>query len=246
MDDCVDRDRLTRLLTVDTQDDWERVLAAAAHLQRIVPDAVLVGGSAAALYVEHRFSRDDDHVVVDLKSRFDDVLRKLENVAAWRTARTRRPVLILGQLDGVDTGVRNLIRTAPLDVDRLETPYGSIVLPTIEEMLRIKSWLVVTRNATRDYIDAAALSDRVERTRGASAVDEALLAVDSLYPQDNGSSVTLQIARQFAEPKPFDYDDGRGLNVYRIRADAWRTWDAVCARLGVVAAALLAAYARRS
>jgi hypothetical protein len=35
----------------DTLPDWERVLAAAAHLQRILPDAVLVGGTASAVYI---------------------------------------------------------------------------------------------------------------------------------------------------------------------------------------------------
>ena len=34
----------------DTWPDWEQVLAAAARLQRILPGAVLVGGSAAAVY----------------------------------------------------------------------------------------------------------------------------------------------------------------------------------------------------
>jgi len=28
---------------IETQADWERVLAAAAHLQSVVPEAVLVG-----------------------------------------------------------------------------------------------------------------------------------------------------------------------------------------------------------
>ena len=30
--------------------DWEQVLAAATHLQRILPGAVLVGGSASVVY----------------------------------------------------------------------------------------------------------------------------------------------------------------------------------------------------
>jgi hypothetical protein len=41
----------------------DRVLAAAARLQQLVPDAVLVGGTAVALHVGHRESLDDDHVV---------------------------------------------------------------------------------------------------------------------------------------------------------------------------------------
>jgi hypothetical protein len=90
--------------------ELRQVLEAAAHLQRLVPDAVLVGGAAAAHHAGHRISLDDDHVVADLRSRFDDVLRALEETDGWVTARVKRPVLILGRLDGVETGVRNLIR----------------------------------------------------------------------------------------------------------------------------------------
>lgn len=36
--------------------DWELVLSAAARLQRILPDAVLVGGTAAAIHARHRYS----------------------------------------------------------------------------------------------------------------------------------------------------------------------------------------------
>lgn len=51
--------------------DWELVLSSAARLQRILPSAVLVGGTASAIHAEHRFSRDADHVLVDLRGRFD-------------------------------------------------------------------------------------------------------------------------------------------------------------------------------
>jgi hypothetical protein len=50
----------------DTWPEWERVLSAAAHLQRILPEAVLVGGTASALYAKHRLSTDADHVLADL------------------------------------------------------------------------------------------------------------------------------------------------------------------------------------
>ena len=36
--------------------DWERLLSAERHLQAILPDAVLVGGTAAALHAGHRVS----------------------------------------------------------------------------------------------------------------------------------------------------------------------------------------------
>ncbi len=77
--------------------DWELVLSAAARLQTILPYAVLVGGTASAIHAGHRFSRDA-------------VLQELESVAGWKTARVQRPVQILGSLDGIETGVRQLIR----------------------------------------------------------------------------------------------------------------------------------------
>lgn len=52
--------------------DWELVLSSAARLQRILPDAVLVGGTASAIHAEHRFSRDADHVLTDLHPRWHD------------------------------------------------------------------------------------------------------------------------------------------------------------------------------
>jgi len=36
--------------------DWELLLSSAARLQRILPDAVLVGGTAAAIHAGHRSS----------------------------------------------------------------------------------------------------------------------------------------------------------------------------------------------
>ena len=76
--------------------DWEQLLSAAAHLQEILPDATLVGGTAVAIFAQHRLSRDADHVLPDLRHRFDDVLAELDAVVEWRTARVKRPVLILG------------------------------------------------------------------------------------------------------------------------------------------------------
>ena len=138
--------------------DWEQVLAAAAHLQRILPDAVLVGGSASAVYACHRLSTDADHVLTDLRQRFDEVLTELESVAGWRTARITRPVQILGNLDGIETGVRQLIRDEPLEVAQFEYMGQRMIVLTEAEILRIKGVLILRPNATRDYSDFAALA----------------------------------------------------------------------------------------
>ena len=51
-----------------------RVLKSAARLQQSVPDAVLVGGSVAALYAAHWDFVDHDHPLDELEERFDVVL----------------------------------------------------------------------------------------------------------------------------------------------------------------------------
>ncbi|MDR0652914.1 MAG: hypothetical protein LBG12_06360 [Synergistaceae bacterium] len=68
---------------------WEELLSSAARLQRILPDAVLVGGTAAALHAHHRISLDADHVLTDLRERFNEVLYALESVSGWETDRIK-------------------------------------------------------------------------------------------------------------------------------------------------------------
>ena len=130
--------------------EWEKLLSAAARLQRVLPAAVLVGGTASAVHVRHRLAHDADHVVANLGNRFDEVLAELESVAGWKTARVRKPVLVLGSLDGIETGVRQLIREEPLETIVVDTVGGPLTIPTHEEILRIKGVLILRRNATRD------------------------------------------------------------------------------------------------
>ena len=58
--------------------DWEQVLSAAARLQQLLPEAVLVGGTASAIHAQHRFSQDADHVLPGLREHFDEILAVLK------------------------------------------------------------------------------------------------------------------------------------------------------------------------
>ena len=202
--------------------DWELVLSAAARLQRIVPQAVLVGGTAAAIHAGRRRSRDADHVLADLRSRFEAVLAQLESVAGWRTARVARPVMILGSLDGIETGVRQLIRKQPLETTTVTAHGVSVTISTSAEILRVKGVLILRRNATRDYLDFAALADRL----GAEASATALAGFDDLYPQDNGESALQQLQAQLANAVPYDLED-TDLAEYKDLAPRWQDWQAV-------------------
>lgn len=217
---------------------WDELLRSAARLQELVPDAVLVGGTAASLHAGHRVSFDHDHVVRGLIERYDDVLRALEETDGWVTARERRPVMILGSLDGVESGVRNLIRVRPLEVQEVVLAGGRLLrVPTIEETLRIKAWLVVKRNATRDHLDVAALASHL----GASSAARVLAHIDEYYenpaaPADG--TVALQLARQLAQPLPFDLDEV-DLTRYRRLDARWQRWSSVATVLAELAAAVL-------
>jgi hypothetical protein len=212
--------------------DWERVLSSATRLQRILPDAVLVGGTAAALYAQHRFSRDADHVLTDLRYRFDQVLAELESVAGWKTARVQRPVQILGSLDGIETGVRQLIRDQPLETACLDYQGQPLTLPTPAEMLRIKGILILRRNATRDYLDFAALADHL----GFGLAAEAFCSFDRLYPQPSGESALQQLQIQLANPLPYDLEE-MNLAEYKHLDPQWHDWShvrTVCAQCAMV------------
>ena len=222
---------------MSTEPHFDDVMAAAAHLQELLADAVLVGGTAAALHAGHRVSFDADHVIVDLRDRFDALLDALEATDGWATARVRRPVLILGRLDGVETGIRQLVRRRPLEVEQIDVNGRSLRIPTVEEMARIKAWLVLRRNAVRDHLDLVALAGRLGER--AAAV---LASLDEYYADQHGAGgrrVATQLAKQLAEPHPYDLDDV-DLSRYRKLVPEWRSWPVVAAACRALGVAMLA------
>lgn len=197
------------------------VLEAAARLQEIVPGAVLVGGSAAAYHAGHRVSLDDDHVVADLADRFDTVLDHLEALGDWSTARVGFGKIILGELGGIETGVRQLIRSRPLETETVTIRGRRLVVPTAVEILRIKAWLALTRNQTRDYLDVAALAVHLGIDRAATV----LVDIGAYYDDPTGSGdIAGQVARQLADPRPRDPQVTDQLAAYKHLDPRWHDW----------------------
>lgn len=213
--------------------DLEDVLTKAAELQCLVPGAVLVGGAAAAFHARHRVSSDNDHVVADLEETFDTVLENLEAVGDFSLARTRPGKIILGDLGGIETGVRQMVRRRPLETTTVTVRGHQLTVPTAMETLRVKAWLAVTRNQTRDFLDIAALADTIGRSEAAAG----LRLIDDYYGEVNQrpEAVATQVARQLADPRPRDAAVTRQLDRYKGLDRRWHDWSAVVEVLGDVA-----------
>ena len=110
-------------------------------------------------------------------------------------------------------------------------------VPTADETLRVKAFLVVRRNQTRDYLDVAALSDRFGLDHSARV----LAVIDSYYADQHrtGQGVAAQVMRQLADPVPADVSVTRELDEYRNLASRWTDWAAVRRACGELAARML-------
>jgi hypothetical protein len=222
----------------DRDPQFVALLESAAHLQRLVPGAVLVGGTAAIPYADHRESRDHDHAVADLADRFEMVLEAIEKDKGWATNRVTPGKVILGNLDGIEAGVRQMIRKAPLEVAEIALPSGeTLTVPKIEETIRIKAFLIVRRNQTRDYLDLAALSEHLGVDRAAAALAE----IDDYYTDQraDGEGVASQLVRQLSDPQPADRSVIDQLSSYRRLRKHWSDWSTVTEVLGEVAAGMV-------
>ncbi|MGB5731014.1 MAG: hypothetical protein WBN24_05325 [Acidimicrobiia bacterium] len=206
----------------------KRVLESAALLQKVVPDAVLVGGSAAALHAGHRDSFDHDHVLADLVERYETVLEAVEATEGWATSvrASKPPFTIMGSLWGVEAGLRQLRRSRPLETCEVEVADGSVVVaPTAPEALRVKAFLVMQRNVVRDYLDVVGLAEHL----GLDTAVEILSEIDSYYVDRSGEegSVLTSLVIALAEPNPRDPDVIDELPRYKGLVERYHRWEYV-------------------
>ncbi len=216
---------------------FDDVLEKAAEVQALVPGAVLVGGSAAAAHAGHRVSLDNDHVLTDLAERFETILEHLEALGDWSLAKAQPGKIILGELGGIETGLRQLLRSRPLETTEIEVRGRQLVIPTDAEILRIKAWLALDRNQTRDYLDIAALADHIGLPQAATI----LAGIDDYYADINRrpEAVASQLVKQLADPHPRDPQVTGQLASYRSLSKRWHDWTEVKAVLADLAERML-------
>ena len=147
------------------------------------------------------------------------------------------PKLILGNFQGVETGIRQLRRTRPLETEAIEVAGKELTIPTLPEMLRTKAWMIVSRNTTRDFIDLAALAKHT----GISEAADILKDIDAYYVdliRGGQASPVVQLVRQLAEPAPCDLDTIEISQYKGIQPpfDSWNTIKKICESLSVTLA----------
>lgn len=215
-------------------------MESAAHLQQVVPDAVLVGGTAAALYAGHRDSFDHDHVLTDLADRYLQVLEAVEATDGWVTnvRASSPPLTILGRLGGIEAGLRQLRRRRPLETEVVAIESSEVRVPTAAETLRIKAYLIVQRNQVRDYLDVAALADRYGIVQSARTLRD----IDDYYLDRSGEadSVLSALVERLSDPQPRDERVTGELSRYRRLAPQWHDWSTVCEVCAELADAIVA------
>ncbi|HTM84568.1 MAG TPA: MMPL family transporter, partial [Mycobacterium sp.] len=165
-------------------------------------------------------------------------LRPVHPVTVWR----RRLAVALDALE-TEAWVANeigldgpaLTRRRPMETAAVQLPTGDrLQIPTGAETLRLKGYLLMSRNSDRDYVELAELADVLD----AKTVAVALRGIDGYYcgqPADRQWMATQLVCR-LADPKPAEHDDGlSGDSAPRMGTD----WDHVRERCLSVAVAML-------
>jgi hypothetical protein len=110
-------------------------------------------------------------------------------------------------------------------------------VPTLPEILRIKAWLALSRNQTRDYLDIAALADRIGLDQAAAVLAD----IDDYYADINTrpEAVATQLIKQLADPRPRDAEVTTQLASYKALDPRWHDWSTVQAVLADLAQRML-------
>lgn len=99
-------------------------------------------------------------------------------------------------------------RRSPMETTNVQLPTGDrLQIPTGAETLRLKGYLIMCRNTTRDYAEFADLVECMD-TRTAA---EVLSTMDRYYSgsQSRKQWVATQLVRRLADPQPSDEHDTR-------------------------------------
>jgi hypothetical protein len=225
------------------KDSLEKVLESAAKFQKIVPGAILVGGTAASYYAQHRISVDHDHVLNDMNSRFEIIIDSLQSNDSWINFKEPKKDIVLGSLDGIRTGIRQLRIEKPLETNDVILDNGeTLTIPTIEEILRIKAYFIVNRNQVRDYLDVIALTDKI----GLDKVTSIHLDIDSYYSDiwKYKNDIKSSLVEKLSVIEPDDFETIAQLKNYKGLNEPYSNWNYIEEKGELIAQKLIQGFSK--
>jgi RND superfamily putative drug exporter len=137
------------------------------------------------------------------------------------------------QSDGDDADRPRYERRSPVETTHVQLPTGDrLLVPTGAEALRLKGYLIMCRNSSRDYADFADMVDTIEPETAAVV----LAGMDTYYccQTPRREWMATQLVRQLADPDPSDFSDDQW-----SEPDTKADWDEVRQRCLSVAVAML-------
>ncbi len=123
-------------------------------------------------------------------------------------------------------------RRSPVETTNVQLPTGDrLLIPTGAETLRLKGYLIMSRNSSRDYAEFADMIDTMEPETAAVV----LAGMDRYYccQAPRRQWMATQLVRRLADPDPSDLDDQSS------EPDAKASWEEVRQRCLSVAVAML-------
>jgi RND superfamily putative drug exporter len=129
--------------------------------------------------------------------------RTVHPVTLWRG---RLAVALDALQCASDTDVPVIERRKPMETTNVLLPTGDrLQIPTGAETLRLKSYLVISRNTTRDFTEFADMCDSMDTQTAA----EVLARIDRYYSGQRSRRqwVATQLIRRLADPHPSDSPD---------------------------------------
>jgi uncharacterized membrane protein YdfJ with MMPL/SSD domain len=180
--------------------DLRTVVKSAAKLKSLAPQTVVVPDPLA-------FSgcAPDPEVVGGRRfsGRIPTMARPVHPITMWRG---RLDVALDALATASDSERLPVQRRGPMEATTVQLPTGDrLLVPTGAETLRLKSYLLMCRNSTRDYTEFARLVDSMETHTAA----EVLTKMDRYYCGHGPRAhwVATQLVRRLADPRPSDEPD---------------------------------------
>jgi RND superfamily putative drug exporter len=217
--------------------DLRMVVKSAARLKNLAPDSITVADplalgicAEAAAASSHTNGRLYRNGMSNGSTKTAPATLRVHPVTMWRG---RLSVALDALATQADVERAPVERRSPVETTNVQLPTGvRLQIPTGAETLRLKSYLIMCRNTTRDYAEFAELVDSME-THTAAVV---LASMDRYYCGEHPRKqwVATQLVRRLADPQPYDEHDTR-----MSGPDAEAEWARVRERCLSVAVAML-------